>query len=174
MISSMDSFLRYFRGVQQRTARDVALLPGDVATWRPASPGDDVAWDIDRIVEHIAASRLMFANVYCGDGWLILDEPVTGGPEGWQPALEASAAALDARLRATPDEWLSRRVGLPYRAGDIAGWRILMLMTEHEIHHRSQLATYAGLNGWPVADLFGRSYEELEALQADDRHGATD
>ena len=174
MIISMDSFLRYFRGVQQRTTRDVALLPAKAAAWRPTSPGDEVAWDVDRIVEHVAVSRLMFVNVYCGDGWLIPDEPVTGGPEGWLPALEASAAALDARLRATPDEWLSRRVGLPYGAGDIAGWRVLMLMTEHEIHHRSQLATYAGLNGWPVADLFGRSYEDLEVLQPDGRRTATD
>jgi uncharacterized damage-inducible protein DinB len=49
--------------------------------------------------------------------------------------------------------------------GTLAGWRILMMMLEHEAHHRSQIDAYAGLQGWPVPDIFERSYESVEALQ---------
>jgi uncharacterized damage-inducible protein DinB len=165
LVSSIDAFLRYFRGVHQRTARDVALLPWESAEWRPQAAPGVPAWNINRIVEHIAVSRLMFVGVYCGHGWIIPTEPATAGADDWQPALEASYATLHAHLRETTDGWLTQRVGLLDEPGDIAGWRVLMLMVEHEIHHRSQLATYAGLNGWPVADLFGRSYEQIQTLQ---------
>jgi hypothetical protein len=40
-----------------------------------------------------------------------------------------------------------------------------MMMLEHEIHHRSQVDTYAGLQGWPVPDIFERSAETIAALQ---------
>jgi hypothetical protein len=48
-----------------------------------------------------------------------------------------------------------------------------MMMLEHEVHHRSQIDTYAGLEGWPVPDIFGRSAESINALQESERarHG---
>ena len=49
--------------------------------------------------------------------------------------------------------------------GALSGWRILMMMLEHEVHHRSQIDTYAGLEGWPVPDIFERSAEAISALQ---------
>ena len=56
----------------------------------------------------------------------------------------------------------------------LSGWRLLMMMLEHEVHHRSQIDSYAGLEGWPVPDIFGRSAESIDALQASQRlkHGA--
>ncbi|KKL69470.1 hypothetical protein LCGC14_2114660, partial [marine sediment metagenome] len=45
--------------------------------------------------------------------------------------------------------------------GSLSGWRLLMMMLEHEIHHRSQIDTYAGLQGWPVPDIYGRSAEQV-------------
>ena len=41
-----------------------------------------------------------------------------------------------------------------------------MMMLEHDIHHRSQIDTYAGLNGWDVPDIYGRSAETIGGLQA--------
>ena len=38
---------------------------------------------------------------------------------------------------------------------------LLMMMAEHDIHHRSQIMTYAGINRWPVQQVFGRTYEEV-------------
>jgi hypothetical protein len=40
---------------------------------------------------------------------------------------------------------------------------MLMMRVEHEIHHWSQIATYAGLNGWEVAQVFGRDNEWVVA-----------
>jgi hypothetical protein len=44
-----------------------------------------------------------------------------------------------------------------------------MMMLEHEVHHRSQIDSYAGLEGWPVPDIFGRSAESIDALQEGQR-----
>jgi uncharacterized damage-inducible protein DinB len=57
--------------------------------------------------------------------------------------------------------------------GALSGWRILMMMLEHEVHHRSQIDTYAGLEGWPVPDIFGRSAETISALQLAQKRKAT-
>ena len=53
--------------------------------------------------------------------------------------------------------------------GALSGWRVLMMMMEHDIHHRSQIDTYAGLNGWDVPDIYGRSAETIGSLQASER-----
>ena len=53
---------------------------------------------------------------------------------------------------------------MPLIEGDgtlVAGWRVLMMLVEHEVHHRSQIDTYAGLNGWSPPDIFGMSAEGL-------------
>jgi uncharacterized damage-inducible protein DinB len=42
------------------------------------------------------------------------------------------------------------------------------MMAEHEVHHRSQIMTYAGLNRWPVAQIFDRTYEEVVRLSSPD------
>jgi uncharacterized damage-inducible protein DinB len=43
------------------------------------------------------------------------------------------------------------------------------MMVEHDIHHRSQVDTYAGLNGWQVPDIYGRSAETIRDLQPFER-----
>ena len=53
--------------------------------------------------------------------------------------------------------------------GTLSGWRVLMMMLEHDIHHRSQIDTYAGLNGWPVPDIYGRSAQQIGGLQEAER-----
>lgn len=50
-------------------------------------------------------------------------------------------------------------------AGSLSGWRVLMMMVEHDIYHRSQIDAYAGLNGWDVPQIYGRSAEQIAALQ---------
>ena len=56
----------------------------------------------------------------------------------------------------------------------LSGWRLLMMMVEHEVHHRSQIDSYAGLEGWPVPHIFNRSAESIRDLQPEQRarHGA--
>ena len=94
--------------------------------------------------------------------------PASLGRERWVPELEASALELVSGLRQTPDDWLQRRVAaIDGSDATLSGWRALMNLVEHEVHHRSQVDTYAGLNGWNVPQIFNRTAEEVARISAD-------
>ena len=176
MITDIASYLRFFDSLQRRTERDVAALPAAAAAWRPPASGGEAGWSIGQIVGHIGGSRLYFASAYRGEGW------IWGGVESdpddqstWLPWLRASAERYVSLLKDTPAPWLTRRIEMIDTPGQaLSGWRLLMMMLEHEVHHRSQIDSYASLEGWPVPDIFGRSAESIDALQASQRlkHGA--
>lgn len=165
MLTSVAGFLRYFDSVHRRALRDIGALPEEADGWRPAIGAGEKAWSINTIIGHMAGSRLYFASAYRGEGWLSPPPPDVSRRERWQPALQASAEALHERLADTPAEWLNRAVPMIDSEGALSGWRILMLLLEHEIHHRSQIDTYAGINGWDVPDIFGRSAEQVGMAQ---------
>jgi uncharacterized damage-inducible protein DinB len=160
-----DAFLKYFAGVRRRTIRDVATLPPEAEAWVPQSGDGEAAWGIPKIIEHVAESPIFFVSAYSGDGWVWEAWPEQlGSREGWVPALEASGQKVTEALTGTPAEWTERRVpALGDPSVSLAGWRVLMMMTEHEIAHRAQLTTYAGLNGWPVHQIFDRTNEWVVA-----------
>ena len=162
MITDIDAFLRYFDGVHRRALRDIGALPPEAERWAPSSGEGENAWSIGEIVRHIAGTRMYFARAYRGEGWIAdWEVPITESQSSWLPALEASAAEFQQRLEGTPPEWLTRKVQMLDTDGALSGWRLLMMMLEHEIHHRSQIDTYAGLQGWPVPDIYGRSAEQV-------------
>jgi uncharacterized damage-inducible protein DinB len=171
MITDIASYLRFFDSLQRRTERDVAALPPAAAAWLPRASGGEAGWSIGQIVGHIGGSRLYFASAYRGEGW------IWGGVESdpddqstWLPWLRASAERYVSLLKDTPAPWLTRRIEMIDTPGQaLSGWRLLMMMLEHEVHHRSQIDSYAGLEGWPVPDIFGRSAESIDALQASQR-----
>jgi uncharacterized damage-inducible protein DinB len=171
MITDMAAYLGFFDGVRRRTERDVAALPPAAAAWRPPASEGESGWGIGQIVGHIGATRLYFASAYRGEGWLWSPPEIDPGDQStWLPWLRASAARYAELLAGTPPAWLARRVDTIDTPGaTIAGWRLLMMMVEHEVHHRSQIDTYAGLEGWPVPDIFNRSAESIDALQAEQR-----
>ena len=167
MISDIASYLGFFDSLRRRTERDVAALPPAAVDWTPPAIEGEVGWTIGQIVGHIGASRLYFASAYRDEGW-IWDEPAMNPSDQatWLPWLETSAARFMERLKDTPDAWLARRIEMIDSPGrTLSGWRLLMMMLEHEVHHRSQIDSYAGLMGWPVPDIFGRSKESIDALQ---------
>jgi len=171
MISDIASYLRFFDGVRRRTERDVAALPPAAATWQPPALAGEAGWGLGKIVAHIGTSRLYFASAYRGEGWLWTKAELDPHDQGtWLPWLEASAARFTTLLADTPDDWLGRRVESIDTPGlTLSGWRLLMMMIEHEVHHRSQIDAYAGLEGWPVPDIFNRSAETIDALQPEQR-----
>lgn len=173
MIESIPAFLRYFDAVHRRAVRDVGALPEAADGWRPPHGEGEQAWSINMLVGHMAGSRLYFISAYRGDGWISPPAPDVSQRSLWVPALEESARMLHERLVDTPDEWLRRKVPMIDSEGALSGWRVLLMMVEHDIHHRSQIDTYAGLNGWPVPDIYGRSAERIGELQAVERekHG---
>src|SRR5262249_40501874 len=87
----------------------------------------------------------------------------------WVPWLASSAERFAALMRDTPATWLARRIEMIDTPGTLPGWRLLMMMLEHEVHHRSQIDTYAGLRGWHVPQIFERTFESITALQPEQR-----
>lgn len=175
MFTSLHAFLRYFDGVNRRAMRDIAALPEAADGWTPAAGDGENAWSINKLVGHMCGSRLYFASAYRGEGWISPRPPDVSRREQWVPALEASAAEFRERLSETPDAWLDRRVDMIDSEGSLQGWRLLLMMMEHDIHHRSQIDTYAGINGWDVPDIYNRSAETIGSLQAAERarHGVS-
>ena len=165
MINDIEAFLRYFEAVNRRAMRDVGVLPAAAAVWQPPAGEGEGGWTIGQLVGHICASRLYFAHAYLNEGWVYDLWPDDMAVQAhWLPALQRSAAMFRERLAGTPNAWLERRVALiDTPDASIAGWRALLMMVEHDIHHRSQIDTYAGLNGWPVAQIFDRTYEAVAA-----------
>jgi len=149
----------------------VAALPPAAAGWRPPAGEGEAGWSIGQIVAHIGGTRLYFASAYRNEGWLWAKEEMDPNDQStWLPWLSASATRFTAQLRDTPDAWLSRGIEMIDTPGrTLSGWRLLMMMLEHEVHHRSQIDTYAGLEGWPVPDIFGRSAESITTLQDAER-----
>ena len=161
MISDIGSFLDWFAGVHRRTVRDVSILPAEAETWSPAAGSNEEAWGVPKLVQHIAEARGFFGGAFVGGGWVWDAWPQElSAREGWVPALEESLAMFRSQVGAAPPDRLTARItqiDTPDRT--VSGWRALMMMAEHEVAHRSQIGAYAGLNGWPVAQIFGRTNE---------------
>ena len=173
MFTSVDAFLRYFEGANRRAMRDIAALPPEADGWTPATGEGENAWSINKLIGHMAGSRLYFASAYLGTGWISPRPPDVRSRDRWLPALEESFAEFSRLLRGTSPQWLERRIAMIDSDGTLAGWRILMMMLEHDIHHRSQIDTYAGLNAWDVPQIYNRKAEEIGGLQDQQRakHG---
>ena len=170
MIRDIDAFLDWFEGVHRRTVRDVSILPAEAETWTPGvAEGGEASWGVPDLVRHLAESRAYFAGAFLGEGWVWDTWPeALATVDTWAPALEGSMRDLRDRLAGASDR-LSTKIELianPGRA--VSAWRALMMMTEHEIAHRAQIGAYAGLNGWPVAQLFDRTNEWVRAQREDE------
>ena len=165
MISDVGAFLDWFRGIHGRTVRDVSLLPPEAQTWRPDVPGEDgEMWGIPKLVAHIAEARGFFAGAFNGRGWIWDVWPELLARSAWLEALETSMASLRSALEQGGPERLTAKIPMidtPDRS--MSGWRALMMMAEHEVAHRAQIGAYAGLNGWPVAQIFDRDNEWVVA-----------
>jgi uncharacterized damage-inducible protein DinB len=171
MITDVGAYLRFFDGVRRRTERDIAALPPAAAAWRPPQIAGERGWSIGDIVGHVGVSRIYFANAYRNEGWVWpKPECDPNDQRTWLPWLTASAARYVELLKDTPNGWLTRRIDMIDTPGaTLSGWRLLMMMVEHEVHHRSQIDAYAGLQGWPVPDIFNRSAEAISALETAQR-----
>ncbi|TMC04928.1 MAG: DinB family protein [Chloroflexi bacterium] len=171
MFGDIEDFLHYFRGLNRRAVRDVGGLSPEALTWTPPAGEGESGWGVGQIVTHMATSRVFFARAYVEGSWHAEEWPgPTETHDQWVAALDGSAARVQELLSGTPAEWLQRPVpmldGRPTPA-----WRLLLFMVEHEVHHRSQIQTYAGLYGWGVQHIYGRSAEEagLEPRRREDR-----
>ena len=160
MITDIEAFIKYFHGQRRRTQWVVDAFPPEKADWRPW-PGEMSAAEI---ICHIAAGHLMYASVVAHDHWEVDDyekEAVS-----WNRALKyfhtATEAALEL-LRPLPNSTLNQKrrrldTNLPASA-----WRFLLLMIEHEVHHRAQLESYLMLLNVRRPELGGLTIESIRA-----------
>lgn len=161
MLKSIEEFTRWFEGVNRRAIRDVSTLPDEAFDYRPEIGEGEGAWTIAQIVQHMAESRIYFASAFGGRGWVwdVWPTRVTDRDSATL-ALAQSANQLAQSLLEVDDGSLIERVELiGDQSQSISRWRVLMMMAEHDIHHRSQIDTYAGINGWPLAHIFDRTAE---------------
>lgn len=165
MLTTIDDFLRYFDGVHRRTLRDIQALPPAASGWAPDAGEGEGSWSVNEVVAHLSNVRDYMTSAYLGNGWLAPEMPDTSDWASWAPVIQASAERLQASLAGTPDAWLNRRVRAIASNETIVGWRILLMMVEHEVHHRSQLDTYAGLNGWEPPQIYGLHWEQVMGMQ---------
>ncbi len=162
-IRHADSFANYFDGIRVRTLRVAACIPPDRLEWAPA--GKAGAWTFGDLLRHLGAiERYMFAeNVqglpsrYPGHGRELADgyDPVMA----FLARMHQEAAAI---FRALTPEDLERRCQTP--AGvEMAAWKWLRAMVEHEVHHRGQIYLMLGQLGIATPPIYGLTSEEVLA-----------
>jgi uncharacterized damage-inducible protein DinB len=165
VIVSMREFTEYFDGVRRRTVGFFRTIPSDLIDWAPK----DGEYTCGDIVRHVATSESMFTGVVADGAWRY-----DGHARELGASLEQTLALLDARhaaasqalARAGDAALAQRRPSLEPGARPIRGWRVLMAMCEHEVHHRSQLASYLTLMGVDAPDIFGLGVEDVTRLTA--------
>lgn len=157
MISDLAAFSDYFERVYQRTVAVARAVPPDRIDWAPA-PGE---LSCGELIRHLGAAELM--NVRgVATGVVRYDGHAAAPGTGHAAALaylERGHAEAQALLRALPAERLQRNI--PGMWQDVPGWRRLMGMIEHEIHHRSQLCSYLTQLGSAPPALFDIYVEDL-------------
>ena len=160
-IRSFDTFLDYLGRIRQRTDRVVACVPPERFDWRPA----EGAFSFADLLRHLAAlERYMFAETvhgrpsrYPGHG-----PELAEGPDEvlayWRRMRDES---LDL-FRQLSDQDLERSCTTPGGA-DLAVWKWLRAMVEHEIHHRGQIYLMLRLCDVETPPLYGLTSEEVAA-----------
>jgi uncharacterized damage-inducible protein DinB len=148
----------YIERVHLRTREAVERLTDEAVGWRPR-PGEFTAGEL---VAHIAASRLMNARSMCGEP---LRYPGHDLPAG------TTAGELLALVDRTSAEVLERLAGCDLHSeiesrtsetGRMFAWqRLLGGLSEHEVHHRSQLCEYLSGMGIEPPPLYGLHVEDL-------------
>ncbi len=160
MIRDIESFVHYFDGIRRRTLNYIRIIPPDQMDWSP-KPGE---FTFAEIIRHLASGEQMFVGVVVEGRWRYggHDHGPTTLDELIQQLEAVHATAMD-RLWQAPnaalDEARPSLQGPPVRA-----WRWLMAMTEHEVHHRSQLAVHLTLLGVQPPHIYGLGVEEVIAL----------
>lgn len=157
MIEDGQAFSAYFARVHERTREVAQAVPPEQIDWRPV-PSELTCGEL---IRHIASAELMNVRaVATGE----LRYPGHAAEPGTTHAaalayLDECYAAAQALLQAMEPNRL--RLNIPGQWQDVPGWRRLLGMIEHEIHHRSQLCTYLTLLGCDPPALFGIRVEDL-------------
>ena len=165
MIASLREFAEYFDGVRRRTVGFFRMIPAARIDWAPK----DGEYTCGDIVRHVAASESMFTGVVTDGVWRYDGHARAMGatlPDALALLAARHAAGSQALARTADAALTELRPALEPGGRPIRGWRVLMAMCEHEVHHRSQLASYLTLMGVDAPDIFGLGVEDVARLTA--------
>jgi len=163
VIASIREFTDYFEGVRRRTVGFFRVIPPELIDWTPKA-GEYTCGDI---IRHLATCETMFTGVVAGGVWRYDGHDRSLGPtrDDALGLLDARHAAALQTLATAGDAALGEpRPALEPGGRPIRGWRVLMAMCEHEVHHRSQLASYLTQMGIDAPDIFGLGVEDVTRL----------
>lgn len=160
-IRTIKPFLDYFERIRGRTLKVVRSVPPERIDWTYR----DGKFTFADVIRHLGATeRYMYAenvmlrpSLYPGHGRELAD--------GHRAVLEfmerTHTEAMEIFGRLSDDD-LKRRCVTPGGA-EIATWKWLRAMIEHEIHHRGQLYLYLGMLDIPTPPIYGLTSEEVKA-----------
>jgi uncharacterized damage-inducible protein DinB len=160
-IRTIQPFLQYFGNVRERTLRVAHCIPPDKIDWTCAAGH----FTLGDLLRHLAVTeRYMWAENVLGR-----PSRYTSHGKEFGATCDEVMALLD-RLHAESlqlfaqlsDEDLQKKCKTP-GGTEIATWKWLRAMTEHEAHHRGQIYLYLGILGVPTPPLFGLTSEEVRA-----------
>lgn len=159
-IRRIEPFLDYFERIRERTLRVARCIPPERIDWTYK----EGKFSFADILRHLAATeRYMYAE----NARLLPSRYPGHGPElaeGYNGVFEFMNAAHGEAVeifRSLSDDDLKRKCMTPGGV-EIAVWKWLRAMIEHEVHHRGQLYLYLGLLDIPTPPIFGLTSEEVK------------
>lgn len=161
MIENVEAYIGYLEAVRRRTVAFCRAIPEERADWAPR-PGELSFGDL---VRHLAASEQMFVGVAASGRWSYpghereLAPTLADALAYLETAHTSALAALAALSPAALQETRPAIDGRPIKV-----WRILMLLVEHEVHHRSQIASYLSELGVEPPQIYGLHLEQVVVL----------
>jgi len=150
--------VEYVERVHRRTREAVERLTDALVDWRPR-PGEFTAGEL---AAHIAGSRLMNARSIAGEPVRYPGHDVAPGTtvEGLLALMDRTSREALALLTAC--DLSSEIESRTSDTGKMFAWqRVLGGLSEHEVHHRSQLCEYLSTAGIEPPPLYGLHVEEL-------------
>ena len=159
-IRTIEPFLDYFERIRERSLRVIECIPPERFDWTYR----EGRFTFADIIRHLAAiERYMYAenvmlrpSLYPGHG----RELAQGYTEVIEFMRRMHAEAMEI-FRSLSDDDLLRKCRTPGGA-EIATWKWLRAMVEHEVHHRGQLYLYLGLLGVETPPIYGLTSEEVK------------
>ncbi|MCU0447095.1 MAG: DinB family protein [Microscillaceae bacterium] len=161
-IVTIEPFLAYYQKIRERTLKVIACIPPDKIEWTYQNG----KFTLGDLIRHLACiERFMYAenaqflpSRYQGCG--------REYAEGYENVLnffnQMHQESLEIFRKLSPED-LQRKTFTP-ASSQIALWKWLRAMTEHEIHHRGQIYLYLGILQVPTPPLYGLTAEQVQTL----------
>lgn len=164
-ITNAESFLTYFDKVRDRTLRVAKCIPPGRLEWRYR----EGTFSCGDILRHLGAiERYMFAenavlrpSRYPGHG----PELAVGYAEVFAYLNRMHAESVEIFASLSPSD-LQKKCVTPGGA-ELAVWKWLRSMVEHEVHHRGQIYVYLSMLEIQGPPLYGLTSEEVRARSVD-------